>query len=204
MSAMAMKRKTFSGAGKSKLVPYREPNGQPQRPLKAESIAEVVSIAEAQPHRRRSESPRSVDLATPVGRLLHARQMLPDQGPRSSEAANFMDAARRYGDAFAGLRWVMSSRRPWANVGWKPEKVFESHEAEVAYAADLERKWLDVEGAVGKTIGEDGKRCGDRCLKALQALILDSQQEDWQPPHWVVFYGEKGLWVLVKFFQLGR
>jgi hypothetical protein len=201
-------RKTFSGRGGVKLiVPLREQNGRAQRPPlhHKERLAEIVSIAEAQPHRRQSESPRSVDLATPVGRLLHAGAMLPlpTYGPRSFEAANFLIAARRYGDAWAGMRWVMASRRPWAVAGWKPEKVFESAEAETAYANDLERKWRDAEGSLRDTLDKNGERIGDRCRKALQALILDAQEETWVPPHWVVYYGEKGLWTLVKYYQLG-
>jgi hypothetical protein len=201
---MALNKKTFSGGRGRKargLVPLREAGGRSQRPPKPEAMADVVSIAVAQPHRRNAENPKATELAMPVGRLIHSGLMC-KQGPRSRQAEMLVDAAKRYAADFSGWQWASDSRRAWKNATWRAQRVFASQEEEDQAVFDAERKWSNVEREIRFTIDAMGNKIGDRCSGALQALVLNSQHEDWVAPQWVVFYGEIALNVLVKFYGL--
>jgi hypothetical protein len=199
-------RKSFSGRGRKArgLVPLREPNGNYQRPLKQERVADVVAIATAQPHRRLAENPRAAELASPLGRLIHAGTICAEKGPRSFEAAIFVDAAKRYQDDYAGWQWANESRRAWKNATWRAPRVFATQEEENDAVNDHLKKWANVEGEILRTLNAEGRNIGQQCGGALRSLVLDSQHEDWIVPQWIVYYGEIDLTVLVKFYGLDQ
>jgi hypothetical protein len=203
---MAAPRKSFSGRGRKArgLVPLREPNGNYQRPLKQERVADVVAIAMAQPHRRLAENPRAAELATPIGRLIHSSAWCAKDGPRSRAAELLVDAAKRYQDDYAGWQWANESRRAWKNATWRAPRVFSTQEEENDAVNDHLKKWSNVEGEIRRTLNLEGRNIGPECSGALQALVLDSQHEDWIVPQWIVYYGEIALGVLVKFYGLDQ
>jgi hypothetical protein len=143
---------------KQRLTPRREPSGKLQREPQEERTAEIVAIVLAQPHRRGSDDDRR---HTPLGRLIldgkvKAAGVTPDELWRAS---------LEYGQAFANMRRVWDSRRPWAvSEGRIPPDLSEKQRA------DYERAWGDCSRAL--------RDAGVMAQKAVEFLLQDAGPDD--------------------------
>jgi hypothetical protein len=187
---MTAPRRTFSGRGRKArgLVPLVEGTGRVVRPPREETVAEVVSIVLAQPHRRGFEDARSKwHLVTPAGRMIEAG-CCPDIAMGSLH-----EAAKRYLKAFEAYRSaVTATRRPLAvTTGRTP---LDDPERELKERRDAERAWGDVSRAL--------RDKGGMVEKACQFVILDYHPDDWQVPFWCVHATPIGLRALVQFYKL--
>jgi hypothetical protein len=184
---LVMTRKTFSGLGRLRsLSPTpREPNGQPQRPPKAETRAEVIAIVTAQPHRRDSATPDDPRRESAIGRLI-LDGLVTVSG---ASTGHLFRAAELYSRAYADLRWIMDSRRPWANSSARlPAEPTE------ADRMAIERAWGDVSRAL--------RDVGVRASKAAEYVILDKPEDERVLAQWVILSLPDAMRALVRHYEL--
>lgn len=141
----------------------REANGrhqrEPKRLSEAAQAAANRAVVLAQPHRRGRLDDRR---RWPIGRMiLDGKVAWPELDPDSLHRA-----AERYHDAYASLRWVMDSRRPYANgIGGRSRAPTPDERAAI------EREWGDIRRVL--------RDCpsGPRVTKAMDLAILDAHPD---------------------------
>jgi hypothetical protein len=186
-------RKTFSGRRRKAkgLVPLRERNGDYQRPPKQETVADVVSIALAQPHRRGFTHGRDSHLGTTVGRLIEAHPWWWGKG--QPPKASFLEAARRYQKDWTSYQAaVTGTRRPLAVTDGGTR--LDDPDRELKERRDAERAWADA-GLVLRLRGEMIER-------ACHFTICDHHPETWVSPPWIVYSMPIALRALIKHYGL--
>lgn len=188
----ATARKTFSGYGRKPCIspPAREPNGRSQRLYGAEGKEivetrdECLSTVLAQPHRRGFDDPGR---HWAIGRLiLDGIVVCP-----GISSGKMIHAAEDYDRAWAEMRWVLASRRPWANttgIERKPPTEDERREAET--------KWGDIQLVL--------RDAGPVASKACERAILDRPEDERLIPWWFVASLPGALRALVKHFELDK
>jgi hypothetical protein len=188
--AHCVSRKTFSGNGrpgrKRKDGP-RQPNGQLRRVPEAETAAQIVAIALAQPHRRGDPDPRR---HWPVGRLIL------DQVVKHSDLspAVLERAASRYAADYSRLQRALASRRPLAVTdgggGFEDPDMLEREHQHARWA------WANVQRAL--------RDAGERTVKACEMAILDLAPDfdEATLAQWIILSLPAGLGTLAKFYEL--
>jgi hypothetical protein len=187
-------RKSFSGRRRKAkgLVPLVEGTGRVVRPPKQETVADVVSIVLAQPHRRGFEDARSKwHLESAVGRLIEAH---PEWwGKFCPPKASFLEAAKRYSEDWNRYRSaVTNTRRPLAVTDGGTR--IDDPERELKERRDAERAWADVNRAL--------RYQGEIYERACHFTICDHQPEDWTQPIWLVVSMPIALRVLIQHYGL--
>jgi hypothetical protein len=186
-------RKSFSGRGRKAkgLVPLVEGTGRVVRPPREETVAEVVSIALAQPHRRGFEHGRDSHLGTTVGRLIEAHPEWWGKG--CPPKASFLEAARRYQKDWTSYQAaVTGTRRPLAVTDggtrfYDPVREFEERR-------NAERAWANAGRAL--------RDCGEMVERACHITICDHREETWAPPFWIVASMPIALRALIQHYGL--
>jgi hypothetical protein len=191
---MTSPRQTFSGRGRRRrgLVPLREPNGDYRRPPRKETVADVVSIALSQPHRRGIDDARSKwYLESAVGRLIEAH---PEWwGEFCPPKASLLEAAKRYSEDWSRYRSaVTNTRRPLAVTDGATR--IDDAERELKERRDAERAWADVNRAL--------RYQGEMYERACHFTICDHQPETWVPPFWIVVSMPRALRALIIHYGL--
>jgi hypothetical protein len=202
-------RKTFSGRRRKArgLVPLVEGTGRVVRPPKQETVADVVSIVLAQPHRRGFDDARSKwHLESAVGRMIEAHPewwakerkfrsptvaTLADKG--RPPKASLLEAAKRYSEDWSRYRAaVTNTRRPLAVTDGGTR--IDDPERELKERRDAERAWADVNRAL--------RYQGEIYERACHFTICDHQPEDWTQPIWLVVSMPIALRVLIQHYGL--
>jgi hypothetical protein len=173
---MTAPRKSFSGRGRKArgLVPLVEGTGRLVRPAREETVAEVVSIVLAQPHRRGFEHGRDAHLGTPVGRMIEAHPEWWDKKQGRPPKKSFLLAAEFYQKDWTRYQAaVTGTRRPLAvtDGGTRlddPERELKEH-------LDASRAWTNAR-AVLRVEGD----------LACHITICDYREETWVPAEWIV------------------
>jgi hypothetical protein len=198
LEMVRMTRKTFSGLGRPRsLSPTpREPNGQPQRPTREETRAEVIAIVAAQPHRRDGATPDDPRRESAIGRLI-LDGLVTVSG---ASTGHLFRAAELYLRAYADLRWILDSRRPWANSSARPP----AEPTEDDKTAIL-RAWGDVHGALRRCCGKDTpaeRAASQRAVKAAEFAILDKPEDERVLAQWIIFSLPDAMRALVRHYEL--
>jgi hypothetical protein len=191
---MAAPRKSFSGRGRKArgLVPLVEGTGRVLRPPKEDTVAEVVALVLAQPHRRGFEDARSKwHLESPVGRLIEEH---PEWwGKSCPPKASFLEAAKRYSEDWSRYRAaVTNTRRPLAVTDGGTR--IDDPERELKERRDAERAWGDV----NRTLRD----FGEMYERACHLTICDHHSETWVPPFWIVMTMPIALRALIVHYGL--
>lgn len=183
-------RKTFSGLDSRKpsiSPPHRQPNGDIQRPYetRAETRDEALATVLAQPHRRGFDDPGR---HWAIGRLiLDGVVVCPGLSSRK-----MIGAAERYDRAWADMRWVMDSRRPWINSTARRPRDPSPDECR-----DIEKAWGDIETAI--RLG-----AGKLAVVAIARVIKDNPQDEKLIAWWFMLALPGALRALVKHFELDK
>jgi hypothetical protein len=182
MSIKAPTRRTFSGGGKPRKAGPREPNGRLRPAPRAEREADIVAVVLAQPHRRGSGDDRR---RWAIGRLILDGKV---RAPGIA-SADLERAAEMYALAYADLRWVIDSRRPWATGGGRdrPEPTPDQDTAIRAHWSAIERVLRDA-GRVARD--------------AVEKAVLDDPSESWEAPFWITYGCGLALAALAKHFEI--
>jgi hypothetical protein len=189
-------RKSFSGRGRKAkgLVPLVEGTGRVVRPPREETVAEVVSIVLAQPHRRGFEHGRDSHLGTTVGRLIEAHPEWWGKG--CPPKASFLEAARRYQKDWTSYQAaVTGTRRPLAVTDGGTR--LDDPEREMKERRDAERTWADA-GRALRGLAYDGERVERAC----HFVICDHLPETWVAPYWVEMSMPIALRALIQHYGL--
>jgi hypothetical protein len=184
---LVMTRKTFSGLGKPKPISPapRWACGKLQPRPKEETRAEVIAIVEAQPHRRDSANPDDPRRESAIGRLILDGTVTVS----GASMGHLFRAAELYSRAWADMRWIMDSRRPWANSSARlPAEPTE------ADRMAIERAWGDVTRAL--------RDVGVRASKAAEYVILDKPEDERVLAQWVILSLPDAMRALVRHYEL--
>ncbi len=160
----------------------RKGAGRPKSISTIEKERDVKSVALNQPHRRGAPLEW---LASPVGRILASSSHL-----LAKTSANALhDSANRFAEAYSKWQSVVGAPRPFANSSAIGDADITPDRAE-----RFRRQWADAWRAL--------RQSGEMREKAVFAVIIDPQAEDWQPPHWVVYACIDGLKALANHFGI--
>lgn len=179
-------RKTFSGLDTRKPAispPYREADERLQRVTRAETREEVLAVVLSQPHRAGMDNPGR---HWAIGRLI-LDGVVACHGISSGK---LIRAAELYDRAWADMRWILDSRRPWINSTamlrdppTKEDRI------------DKEKAWADIQRAL--------RDAGPVALYAAQRIIIDRPSDE-QIPWLLVEHLPDALRALVKHFDLDK
>lgn len=179
-------RQTFSGYGRKPAIspPHREADERLQRVTRAETREECLATVLAQPHRRGWDDPAR---HWAIGRLiLDGVICCPGVSP-----GKLIRAAEMYDRAWADMRWILDSRRPWINsTARRPLEPTQEDRDRIEVA------WADIQRALK-----------DACLDAPMACrraILDRPEDEQALPWWLVLALPHALRALVKHFDLDK
>jgi hypothetical protein len=181
-AAMALRQ------GRPRKQGVREPSGRPQRTPKAVEELETMLVVLKQPHRLGDRDQRR---RWAVGRLIldgKIKHSDPGIGPDELERA-----ADLYAMAYADMRWVMDSKRPFAALSPRRSRVLDP-EQEAERAEEIIAKWSMLSRALNDA--------GERVRKAMEALVLDNPEHEATIAPWVILSAPAGLAALVEFFGL--
>lgn len=172
-----MKARKLSKVGRTRKAGPRKPCGRLVQE-KGEPVSNVVLM---QPHRKGSTDQNRI---TAIGRLIldgkvkHSRL----------EPADLLRAAESYSKAYANVRWIWNSRRPYAVAtghGGEPSAA----EAEV-----FKEAWRRVQLAL--------RQHGERITKAAQFAILDDPQDERVLAPWIILSLPTALGAIAEHYGL--
>lgn len=160
----------------------RKGAGRPKSEATIERERDVKAVALNQPHRRGDDL---VWLWSAVGRLLTSSGHLTKGISRNA----LYEAANRFAEAYSKWQSVKSSPRPFANSAATGDAEISSDRAE-----RFCRQWAEAWRAL--------RLSGEMQEKAVFAVIIEPQAEDWRPPHWVVYGCIEGLKALATHYGI--
>jgi hypothetical protein len=166
--------------GRKRKPGRREPNGDIVRISAAQKAEDMRAVVLAQPHRRGSPSDR---LWCPVGRLIEEPGYLPSQMSK----AGLYEAAMRFAEAHARWQGVVGSARPYANST-------AGGEMDDDQAVRYMRAWSDA--------WRELRQEGEMVERAVFAIVIDCNPEDYTPPHWIRHGALIGLVALAAHFGI--
>lgn len=153
-------------------------NGRLVQISEAQRERDVKQTVIDQPHRQGSDSQMR---ESAVGRLIMdcwQTEWWPDERLQPEWSANDLyTAAQRYGEAWADVQKVISSKRPYANETRLLGSEHRSDEEVEGWRNRVLARWTEISNVVG---GPESIR-----RKAAEFVIIDNPGPDWSPPFWV-------------------
>ncbi len=156
--------------------------GRPKSEATIEKERDVKAVALAQPHRRGMALEW---LAEPVGRILSSSGALTDKISRTA----LYESANRFSEKYQRWQSVAGSSRPFANSVAGADGHISQEQAD---------KWRKQWGDAWRAL----RMAGERQEKAVFAVVIEPQAEDWQPPYWIVYGCIEGLKALADHFGI--
>lgn len=160
----------------------REGAGRPKSETTIERERDVKAVALNQPHRRGMALEW---LASPVGRILASSSHL----LAGISASALHDSANRFSESYSKWQAVAGSTRPFANSTAGSNQDISTDQAE-RFRTQWAAAWRILRWS------------GERQEKAVFAVVIEPQPEDWRPPHWVVYGCIEGLKALATHYGI--
>lgn len=160
----------------------RKGAGRPKSETTVERERDVRMIAMNQPHRRGMALEW---LCSPVGRILaqSAAEL------QNTSASALHESANRFAEKHQRWQSVVGAPRPFANSMAGSDVPLSDDQAE-----KFKRQWAEAWRAL--------RYAGERQEKAVFAVVIEPQAEDWRPPFWIVYGCIEGLKALADHFGI--